>query len=271
MEDIQTLRKPSNIPPVTLEELNDYSEGNKDKWINNHKIGESIRFSRDFNPYRIYYLATNLVNYTGKEEMIGYIKGGLVFLPFYKRIIKTGGPTGKWEDYTTNFDIGGQIKYAFVFFDLGPNKPAEREEGRSREDEERARRRAAEDDTRDSRTVEEAKARSLRLMEQMDTQREAEEKKREEKRLAAAERLREVERKGEEGEGEGIQLKTKNPETGKWEGGRRTRRKRSTHKRRTLRNSSRRRSSRKLSSRKLSSRKLSSRKLSSRKLRKSRK
>ena len=229
MGDIQTLRKPSNIPPVTLEELNDYSAGNKDKWIKSHKIGDSIRFSRDFNPYRIYYLATNLVNYTGKEEMIGYIKGGLVFLPFYKRNIVTGGETGKWEDYTTNFDIGGQIRYAFVF-DLGPNEPAEREAGRSREDEERARRRAAEDDIRDSRTVEEAKARSLRLMKQMDEQREAEERKREEKRLAAAERLREVERKGEEGEGEGIQLKTKNPETGKWEGGRRTRRRRSSRK-----------------------------------------
>ena len=87
MEDIQTLRKPSNIPPVTLEELNDYREGNKDKWINTHKIGDSIRFARDFNPYRIYYLATNLVNYTGREEMIGYIKGGLVCLHFYKRII----------------------------------------------------------------------------------------------------------------------------------------------------------------------------------------
>jgi hypothetical protein len=224
MEDIQTLRKPSNIPPVTLEELNDYSEGNKDKWINNHKIGESIRFSRDFNPYRIYYLATNLVNYTGKEEMIGYIKGGLVFLPFYKRIIKTGGPTGKWEDYTTNFDIGGQIKYAFVFFDLGPNKPAEREEGRSREDEERARRRAAEDDTRDSRMVEEEIQRSLQLMEEMNKQRETEERSREEKRQQAAARLREAETKGESTGLEGVQLKDFQKQSDI--GGRRTRRRR---------------------------------------------
>ena len=264
MEDIQTLRKPSNIPPVTLEELNDYSAGNKDKWINTHKIGDSIRFSRDFNPYRIYYLATNLVNYTGREEMIGYIKAGLVFLPFYKRNIVTGGETGKWEDYTTNFDIDGRIRYAFVF-DLGPNEPAEREAGRSREDEEREARRKREDDTRDSRMVQEEIERSLRLMKQMDTQRESEEKKREEKRLSAAAILREAERKGES-EGEGIQLKTKNPKTGYYEmGGRRRTRKLKQSRRRT----------RKLSSRKLSSRKLSSRKLkqsrSRRKLRKSRK
>ena len=110
MGDIQTLRKPSNIPPVTLEELNDYSEGNKDQWVNSHKTGPSIQYARAFNDNNIYYLASNLVNYTGREEMIGYIKGGLVFLPFYKRNIVTGGATGKWEDYTTNFDIGGQKK-----------------------------------------------------------------------------------------------------------------------------------------------------------------
>jgi len=183
MGDIQALTKPSNIPPVTLEELNDYSEGNKDKWINNHKIGTTVRFARDFRPDHIYYLATNLVNYTGREEMIGYIKGGLVFLPFYKRNIVTGGATGKWEDYTTNFEIGGQIRYAFVF-NLGPNERDEREAGRSREDEEREARRKREDDTRDSRMVQEEIQRSLRLMEQMDTQREAEERSREEKRRA---------------------------------------------------------------------------------------
>ena len=238
MGDIQTLRKPSNIPPVTLEELNDYSAGNKDKWINNHKIGTTVRFARDFNPYRIYYLATNLVNYTGREEMIGYIKGGLVFLPFYKRNIVTGGATGKWEDYTTNFEIGGQIRYAFVF-NLGPNERAEREAGRSREDEEREARRKREDDTRDSRMVQEEIQRSLRLMEQMDTQREAEERSREEKRQQAAARLREAETKGES-EGEGIQLKTKNPKTGKYDmGGRRTRRRRSSRKLKLSRRSSR--------------------------------
>ena len=249
MGDIQTLRKPSNIPPVTLEELNDYSAGNKDKWINNHKIGTTVRFARDFNPYRIYYLATNLVNYTGREEMIGYIKGGLVFLPFYKRIIVTGGATGKWEDYTTNFEIGGQIRYAFVF-NLGPNERAEREAGRSREDEEREARRKREDDTRDSRMVQEEIQRSLRLMEQMDTQREAEERSREEKRQQAAARLREVEIKSEVKGVEGVQLKDFPKQSDI--GGRRTRRRRSI---------------RKLSTRKLSTR----RNKSIRKLKKSKK
>ena len=172
MGDIQALRKPSNIPPVTLEELNDYSAGNKDQWINNHKIGDSIRFARDFNPYRIYYLATNLVNYTGREEMIGYIKGGLVFLPFYKRNIVTGGATGKWEDYTTNFDIGGQIKYAFVF-DLGPNENAEREARREREYEAREARREREDASRDPRRVKEEIERAERRMAEMNAQNEA--------------------------------------------------------------------------------------------------
>ena len=249
MGDIQTLRKPSNIPPVTLEELNDYSEGNKDKWINNHKIGDSIRFARDFNPYRIYYLATNLVNYTGREEMIGYIKGGLVFLPFYKRNIVTGGATGKWKDYTTNFDIGGQIKYAFVF-DLGPNEPAEREIRRAEEDDRRAMRREQENASRDSRMVQEEIQRSLRLMEQMDTQREAEERSREEKRQQAAARLREVEIKSEVKGVEGVQLKDFPKQSDI--GGRRTRRRRSI---------------RKLSTRKLSTR----RNKSIRKLKKSKK
>ena len=254
MGDIQTLRKPSNIPPVTLEELNDYSAGNKDKWINNHKIGTTVRFARDFNPYRIYYLATNLVNYTGREEMIGYIKGGLVFLPFYKRNIVTGGATGKWKDYTTNFDIGGQKKYLFIF-DLGPNENAEREAGRSREDEEREARRKREDDTRDSRMVQEEIQRSLRLMEQMDTQREAEERSREEKRQQAAARLREVEIKSEVKGVEGVQLKDFPKQSDI--GGRRTRRRRSI---------------RKLSIRKLSTRKLSTRRNKSiRKLKKSKK
>jgi hypothetical protein len=227
MGDIQTLRKPSNIPPVTLEELNDYSAGNKDKWIDSHKIGSTMKFARDFRPDHIYYLATNLVNYTGREEMIGYIDQynieGMVFLPFYKRNIVTGGPTGKWEDYTTNFEIGGRIRYVFIF-DLGPNERAEREAGRSREDEERARRRAAEDDTRDSRMVQEEIQRSLRLMEQMNTQREAEEKKREQKRQEAATRLREVEIKAEVKGVEGVQLKDFSKQRDI--GGRRTRRRR---------------------------------------------
>ena len=205
MGDIQTLRKPSNIPPVTLEELNDYSEGNKDQWVNSHKTGPSIQYARAFNDNNIYYLASNLVNYTGREEMIGYIKGGLVFLPFYKRIIKTG-PMGKWEDYTTNFDIGGQKKYLFIF-DLGPNENAEREARRAAEDEERARRRAAEDEVR---RVEEAIERSNRMMEQMNLEREA------------AARLREAETKGKSTGVEGVQLKDFSKQSDI--GGRRTRR-----------------------------------------------
>ena len=206
MGDIQTLRKPSNIPPVTLEELNDYSEGNKDQWVNSHKTGPSIQYARAFNDNNIYYLATNLVNYTGREEMIGYIKGGLVFLPFYKRNIVTGGATGKWEDYTTNFDIGGQKKYLFIF-DLGPNERAEREARRAAEDEERARRRAAEDEVR---RVEEAIERSNRMMEQMNLEREA------------AARLREAETKGKSTGVEGVQLKDFSKQSDI--GGRRTRR-----------------------------------------------
>ena len=223
MGDIQTLRKPSNIPPVTLEELNDYSEGNKDQWVNSHKTGPSIQYARAFNDNNIYYLASNLVNYTGREEMIGYIKGGLVFLPFYKRNIVTGGATGKWKDYTTNFDIGGQIKYAFVF-DLGPNEPAERERIRAEEDDRRAMRREREDASRDSRMVDEAKARSLQAMEEMNKQREAEERSREEKRQQAAARLREVEIKSEVKGVEGVQLKDFPKQSGI--GGRRTRRRR---------------------------------------------
>ena len=102
MEDIQSLRKPSDIPPVTLAELNDYSAGNKDQWINNHKIGDSMRFFRQFNDNNIYYLATNVLNYRTWDEMIGYINEDNVFLPFYKRSVKIGGLNTEWEDYTTN-------------------------------------------------------------------------------------------------------------------------------------------------------------------------
>lgn len=185
MEDIQSLTKPSNIPPVTLEELND--ERNKDKWITDHKHGSSLRFALDFRPDRIYHLATNLVNYIGIEEMIGYIDpyniGGMVFLPFYKRINLKGKPTSKWEKYTTNFHIGGHIKYAFIYY-LGPNEPAEREKRRDREDEERERRRREEDDTREESMVQEAKERSIRMMEQMNAQNEAPVRLAEEKRRA---------------------------------------------------------------------------------------
>ena len=238
MEDIQALRKPSDIPPVTLAELNDYSEGNKDKWINNHKIGTSMRFASDFRPDRIYYLATNVLNYTSREEMIGYIdpynRGGEIFLPFYKRNIVTGKPTAKWEEYTTNFELGDHKKYAFIFY-LGTNKRAERELESNQEDEERQARMGEEARVRQERMEEEARVRQ--------------------------ERLRVAEKQGETVGLEGIQLKTKNPETGKWEGGRRTRRRRSTHRRRSLRNSSR----------KLNSRKLNSSKLKNKKSRKSRK
>lgn len=183
MEDIQTLRKPSNIPPVTLEELNDYSEGNKDQWINNHKYGAILKKASDFRPDRIYYLGAKMENPKRVEETIGYIdpynRGGQVFLPFYKRI----NTTGEWEDYTTNFNVGGQIKYAFVYY-LGPNEPAEREKRRNQEDEERERRRTGEDDTRDSRRVQEEIERSNRMMKQMNAQNEAPVRLAEEKRKA---------------------------------------------------------------------------------------
>ena len=185
MEDIQSLTKPSNIPPVTLEELND--ERNKDKWITDHKHGSSLRFALDFRPDRIYHLATNLVNYIGIEEMIGYIDpyniGGMVFLPFYKRINLKGKPTSKWEKYTTNFHIGGHIKYAFIYY-LGPNEPAEREKRMKREDEERERRRAEEDNTRDKSMVQKAIEGSNIIMAQMNAKNEARVTLEEEKRRA---------------------------------------------------------------------------------------
>jgi hypothetical protein len=59
MGDIQALRKPSNIPPVTLEELNDYSEGNKDRWVNSHKTGPSIQYARAFNDNNIFCIVDN--------------------------------------------------------------------------------------------------------------------------------------------------------------------------------------------------------------------
>ena len=227
MEDIQSLTKPSNIPPVTLEELNDYSEGNKDKWITGHKYGATIKKADEFRPDRIYHLATKLEDPKRLEEMIGYIdpynEGGVVFLPFYKRINVKDEPTAKWEDYTTNFKVGGQIKYAFVFY-LGSNEPAEREKRMKQEDEERERIRA-----------EEKIERSNRMMVQMNLQNEAAIRSVEEKRLSAAAILREA-----ESEGEGIQLKTKNPKTGKYDmGGRRTRRRRSSRKLKLSRRSSR--------------------------------
>ena len=187
MEDIQSLTKPSNIPPVSLEELNDYSEGNKDQWINNHKYGAILKKASDFRPDRIYYLGAKMENPKRVEETIGYIdpynRGGQVFLPFYKRINVIGEPTTQWEDYTTNFNVGGQIKYAFVFY-LGTNEAAEREKRRNQEDEERERRRAGEDDTRDEAMVQEAKARSIRMMEQMNAQNEGSVRLAEEKRKA---------------------------------------------------------------------------------------
>jgi hypothetical protein len=165
MEDIQSLTKPSNIPPVSLEELNDYSEGNKDQWINNHKYGAILNKASDFRPDRIYYLGAKMENPKRVEETIGYIdpynRGGQVFLPFYKRINVIGEPTTQWEDYTTNFNVGGQIKYAFVFY-LGTNEAAEREKRRNQE----------------------AKARSIRMMEQMNAQNEGSVRLAEEKRKA---------------------------------------------------------------------------------------
>ena len=165
MEDIQSLTKPSIIPPVSLEILNNYSEGNKDKWITDHTYGPILKKASDFRPDRIYYLGAKLENPKRLEEMIGYIdpynRGGQVFLPFYKRINVIGEPTTQWEDYTTNFNVGGQIKYAFVFY-LGTNEAAEREKRRNQE----------------------AKARSIRMMEQMNAQNEGSVRLAEEKRKA---------------------------------------------------------------------------------------
>ena len=73
------------------------------------------------------------------------------------------------------------------------------------------------------------------MMVQMNLQNEAAIRSVEEKRLSAAAILREA-----ESEGEGIQLKTKNPKTGKYDmGGRRTRRRRSSRKLKLSRRSSR--------------------------------
>ena len=175
MEDIQVLTKPSNIPPVTLEELNDYREGNKDKWINSRRYGEPLTKADNFKNKgnSIFHLATKLENPKGLKEMIGYIdQVNMVFLPFYKRENR-GNLTDKWEDYTTNFKIGGNIKYKFVFELVDPTKRDEREVGRSREDEERERRR-----------VEEERERSNRMMEQMNAQNERPVRLAEEKRKA---------------------------------------------------------------------------------------
>ena len=247
MEDIQTLRKPSNIPPVTLEELNDYSEGNKDQWINSRRYGEPLTKADNFKNKgnSIFHLATKLENPKGLKEMIGYIdQVNMVFLPFYKRENR-GNPTDKWEDYTTNFKIGGNIKYKFVF-DLGLNERAEREAGRSREDEERERRR-----------VEEAIERSNRMMEQMNAQNEGPVRLAEEKRKAQSKERESLNESVNKAPFESI----KDNDLG---GSHRRKLKQSRRMTRKLKQSRR-------MTRKLSSRKLSSRKLSSRKLRKSRK
>jgi hypothetical protein len=150
MGDIQDLRKPSDIPPVTLAELNDYSAGNKDQWINNHKIGDSMRFFRQFNDNNIYYLATNVLNYRTWDEMIGYINEDNVFLPFYKRSVKIGGLNTEWEDYTTNMELSN--RYTFFIFDLGINERADR-----------ARQARMEEETRRARMEQETGVRQARL------------------------------------------------------------------------------------------------------------
>jgi hypothetical protein len=216
MGDIQTLKKPSNIPPVTLEELNDYSAGNKDQWINNHKIGTNLRFEIAFSDDNIYYLGKNMVNFTGFEEMIGYIgRGGTVFLPFYKRNNLKSAPTAEWEVYTTNFEMGGRIQYAFIF-NLGVNEGDEREM-----------RLAQERRQRESERVAEAIARSNRMMDEMNRQNEAS--------AEAKSRLRTAEKQGESTGIEGVQLTEKN--TGKQVdiGGRKTRRRRMSRRHKSTR------------------------------------
>ena len=194
MEDIQDLRKPSDIPPVSLEKLNDYSDRQKDKWIYYRaytKNYNNVKNSNDFSPEFIYYLQTKPhYNNPQYDQYIGYIiphSGNMFFLPFYKRRQVLRSSDGIWEAYTTNFVLGDRSQYMFIYY-LGINEPADRK-------------------------------------------RQADEEKRlrEEKILAkdkAAEVAETTVRAGvKEEEGYGVEMKTKNPKTGKYDiGGRRTRR-----------------------------------------------
>ena len=107
MEEIQNLKKRTNFPPITLEELNDYTEGNKDKYINQSPPSFMFSgpimgiFSDSTIPSYIYYLKSH------DFEMIGYIdtikRKRMIFLPFYKR--NRGNPIYLWYKYNTNYEL----------------------------------------------------------------------------------------------------------------------------------------------------------------------
>ena len=91
MEDIQNIKKPTDFPPITLAELNNYTEGNKDRYINQRKpvgIIDGLIVNIDTNsiiPRYIYYLKSS------EFEMIGYIHTinpkRMIFLPFYTTFV----------------------------------------------------------------------------------------------------------------------------------------------------------------------------------------
>jgi hypothetical protein len=173
MADIQDLRKPSYIPPVSLEKLNDYIE---EKTSHIRMDRDNVKDYNGFDPKLICYLQT-IPNYHRRppeyDEYIGYIishSGTWFFLPFYKRSQFLNGAGGNWETYIRNFKLDDRREYMFIYY-LGINEPAERER--------------------------------------------------------AAGRVETTVRAGvkEDDERGGIEMKTKNPETGKYDiGGRRTRR-----------------------------------------------
>lgn len=105
MADIQNIKKPTNLPPITLAELNNYTEGNKDTYINQPKPfgindGLIVNICADsINPNYIYYLKSS------EFEMIGYIhtinRKRMIFLPFYRR----DRHSSPWEVYIINYEL----------------------------------------------------------------------------------------------------------------------------------------------------------------------
>ena len=110
MADIQNIKKPTNLPPITLAELNNYTEGNKDTYINQPKPfgiidGRIVNIDTDsINPNYIYYLKSS------EFEMIGYIHRidhkRMVFLPFYRRDRhRRDRHSSPWEVYIINYEL----------------------------------------------------------------------------------------------------------------------------------------------------------------------
>ena len=105
MADIQNIKKPTDFPPITLAELNNYTEGNKDTYINQPKpfgIIDGLIANIDtdsINPNYIYYLKSS------EFEMIGYIhtinRKRMIFLPFYRR----DRHSSPWEVYIINYEL----------------------------------------------------------------------------------------------------------------------------------------------------------------------